>query len=75
MILIEAYEAPGGVTYRLVRIDKPHLGRKFGWYIDGAEGTPLLDFYMPLTEPDVMAQKRAREHARHLGYHVVKVPV
>lgn len=75
MKLIEAYEAPGGVIYRLVRIDKPHLGRKFGWYIDDAAGTPMSSFYMPLTEPDVMVHKRAREHARHLGYHITQVPV
>ena len=71
--LVEGYERAGGIIYRLTRIDKPHLGRKFGWYLDDPDGTPLEGFYMPLTESEIIIRKRAREHARHLGFHIVKV--
>ena len=70
--LYEAYER-GGVLYRLTLVDKPHKGRKFGWYLDDPDGKPLESFYMPLTEPQAMVAKRAREHARHLGMRVTKV--
>jgi len=62
-----------GRTYILTRVDNPRHGLKFGWYLINSAGSVLPDFHLPLTEPEVIAARRAGEHARHLGMRQTKI--
>ena len=75
-IYVEAYEdwQRGGGTYRLTKVDKQqHPGQKLGWYLINGTGDALDGFHQPANEPEIMAARRANEHARHLGMRIVKV--
>ena len=62
-----------GKTYLLTKIDNPRHGHKFGWYLCTAEGEFLPEFSIPLSDPEIIAAKRAGEHARYLGMRPTKI--